>query len=124
VPGVLGSCRKNKNIDTASLAEFFLAVIKEADATIIDNQEFLETFDLSSRGPQTARQIWQHLFESCLADGDIDSETAKPVETILEKGCLARRILMAVGKDTRRKKLRRVYADLCDCLAHGRMYLV
>ena len=115
---------KIKNIATGTLADFFLAVIKDADATIIDNQEFLETFGLSGRGPQTARQIWRHLFESCLIDGDVDFETAKPVETILEKGCLARRILKAVGKDERPEKLRQVYADLCNCLADGRMYLV
>ncbi|MGW8187431.1 MAG: glutamate-cysteine ligase family protein, partial [Desulfobacterales bacterium] len=115
---------KIKNIDTDPLADFFLAVIKDADATTIDNQEFLETVGLSGRGPQTARQIWCHLLVSCLDDGDIDSETAKPVETILEKGCLARRILKAVGKDERPEKLHQVYADLCDCLADGRMFLV
>ena len=119
-----GPVEKIKNIDTGPLAAFFLAVIKDADAATIDNQEFLSTFNLSGRGPQTARHIWQHLFESCLTDGDINSETVKPVETILAKGCLARRILKAVDKDTRRGKLRRVYADLCDCLALGRMYLV
>jgi glutamate---cysteine ligase / carboxylate-amine ligase len=118
-----GPVEKIKKIDTGPLADLFLAVIKDADATIIDNQEFLETVGLAGRGPQTARQIWRHLFESCLTDGDIDSETAKPVETILEKGCLARRILKALGKDARREKLHRVYADLCDCLADGRMYL-
>ncbi|MEN8752217.1 MAG: glutamate-cysteine ligase family protein [Desulfobacterales bacterium] len=118
-----GPVEKIKNIDTGPLADLFLAVIIDADVTIIDNKAFLETFGLSGRGPQTARQIWQHLFESCLTDGDIDSETVKPVETILEKGCLARRILKALGKDARREKLHRVYADLCNCLADGRMYL-
>lgn len=119
-----GPVEKIKNIATGPLADLFLAVIKDADATIIDNQAFLETFGLAGRGPQTTRQIWSHLLESCLGDGDIDSETSKPVETILEKGCLARRILEAVGKDERPEKLHRVYADLCDCLADGRMYLV
>jgi hypothetical protein len=118
-----GPVEEIKNIDTGPLADLFLAVIKDADATTIDNQAFLKTFGLAGRGPQTARHIWQHLFESCLTDGGIDSETAKPVETILEKGCLARRILKALGKDARREKLHRVYADLCDCLADGRMYL-
>ena len=119
-----GPVEKIKKIDTGQLADIFLAVIKDADATIIDHQEFLETVGLSGQGPLAARHIWRHLFESCLTDGDIDSETAKLVETILEKGCLARRILKALGKDARREKLHRVYADLCDCLADGRMYLV
>ncbi|MGB5421748.1 MAG: glutamate-cysteine ligase family protein [Desulfobacterales bacterium] len=119
-----GPVEKIKNIATNLLADLFLAVIKDGDATIIDNQEFLETVGLAGRGPQTTRQIWRHLFESCLTDGDIDAETVRPVETILEKGCLARRILKALGKNARREKLHRVYADLCDCLADGRMYLV
>jgi hypothetical protein len=115
---------KIKNIATNLLGDLLLRVIKDADATIIDNQEFLETVGLAGRGPQTTRQIWRHLLESCLTDGDIDAETVRPVETILEKGCLARRILKALGKDARRKRLHWVYADLCDCLADGRMYLV
>jgi gamma-glutamyl:cysteine ligase YbdK (ATP-grasp superfamily) len=119
-----GPVEEIKNIDTGPLADLFLAAIKDADATIIDNQAFLKTVGLAGRGPQTARHIWRHLLESCLTDGDIDAETVKPVETILEKGCLARRILKALGKDARREKLHRVYADLCDCLASGRMYLV
>ena len=119
-----GPVEEIKNIDTGPLADLFLAAIKDADATIIDNQAFLKTVGLAGRGPQTARHIWRHLLESCLTDGDIDAETVKPVETILEKGCLARRILKALGKDARREKLHRVYADLCDCLAGGRMYLV
>ena len=118
-----GPVEEIKNIDTGPLADLFLAAIKDADATIIDNQAFLKTVGLAGRGPQTARHIWRHLLESCLTDGDIDAETVKPVETILEKGCLARRILKALGKDARREKLHRVYADLCDCLAGGRMYL-
>ena len=119
-----GPVEEIKNIDTGPLADLFLAAIKDADATIIDNQAFLKTVGLAGRGPLTARHIWRHLLESCLTDGDIDAETVKPVETILEKGCLARRILKALGKDARREKLHRVYADLCDCLASGRMYLV
>ena len=119
-----GPVEEIKKIATGPLADLFLAVIKDADATVIDNQKFLEIFGLAGRGPQTARQIWQHLLASCLTDGDIDSETAQTVEIILEKGCLARRILTALGKDARREKLHRVYADLCDCLAGGRMYLV
>jgi carboxylate-amine ligase len=119
-----GPIEKVKNVATGPLADLFLTVIKDADATIIDHQVYLENFGLAGRGPQTARQIWRHLFESCLADGDIDAETARPVETILEKGCLARRILKALGKDARRERLQRVYADLCNCLADGCMYIV
>jgi gamma-glutamyl:cysteine ligase YbdK (ATP-grasp superfamily) len=119
-----GPVEKIKNIATGPLADLFLAVIKDADATTIDNQAFLETVGLAGCGPQTARQIWQHLFECCLTDGEIDAETVKPLETIMEKGCLARRILRALGQDTRPEKLHRVYADLCDCLADGRLYLV
>ena len=119
-----GPVEQIKKIDTGPLADLFLAVIKDADATIIENQVFLETLGLAGRRPQTARQIWGHLFESCLIDGDIDAATTRPVEVILEKGCLARRILTALGKEARRERLHRVYADLCDCLADGRMYLV
>lgn len=111
-------------IATGSLADIFLAVIRDADATMIDHPDYLEAFGLAGRVPLSARHIWQHLFESCLSDGGIDPQTAKPVEIILEKGCLARRIVTALGKSARREILYRVYAELCDCLTGGRMFLL
>ncbi|MFO7685369.1 MAG: glutamate-cysteine ligase family protein [Desulfobacterales bacterium] len=111
-------------IATDSLADIFLAVIRDADATMIDHPDYLEAFGLAGGVPLSARHIWQHLFESCPSDGGIDPQTAKPVEIILEKGCLARRIVTALGKSARREILYRVYAELCDCLTGGRMFLL
>jgi hypothetical protein len=41
---------------------------------------------------------------------------------ILEQGCLARRIVRRLGGDVRRASLAGVFAGLCDCLAHGKMF--
>jgi hypothetical protein len=45
-----------------------------------------------------------------------------PLQTILDQGPLARRILRAVGTDYSRKHLEMVYRRLCGCLQQGRMF--
>jgi hypothetical protein len=116
------SLEKVKNFKTKPLADLLLAVIKDADLTLIDNKDFLQVLGVPAPRPQSARRIWQHLAETCLAQGDLDPETGKSLETILEKGCLARRIMEALGGDVRREMLYQVYKRLCDCLSQGIMF--
>ena len=44
------------------------------------------------------------------------------LRTLLEEGCLARRILSAAGPEPTRDDLHRVYGDLCRCLAENRPF--
>jgi hypothetical protein len=97
-------------------------VIGNADLTLIDNVDYLQIFGLGGRRPQTARQIWRHLADACLAEGDLHSEISRPLDIILEKGCLARRILAAMDGDFSRENLHRVYGTLCDCLSGGYLF--
>jgi hypothetical protein len=45
------------------------------------------------------------------------------LQTILEQGPLARRILRAVDGDYSSRRLTAVYRQLCDCLQEGRMFM-
>ncbi len=100
------------------LYAILLATMRSADAAVIRNRAYLRAFGLDSSAA-TAGELWQHLIESVVPDGD---PVRSPLKTILNQGCLARRILSAVGGDSSKKRIAEVYGTLCDCLAEGRMF--
>lgn len=106
------------------LEKIFLATIREAEQTRIDDARFLEMFGFPDSGAgATAGELWRHLAESLLlAENGKRGHLFDPLETILEEGPLARRILKAAGPDPDRARLQSVYRRLCDCLAEGRMF--
>jgi carboxylate-amine ligase len=105
------------------LEEIFLAAIREGERAIIDDRRFLETFGLSRR-QCTAGELWSHLAETLLTgNSEIDGTDTEVLNVVLGQGTLARRILRRVGNAPSRETIRRVYRELCDCLAEGRMFL-
>ncbi len=108
--------------DTGRLADLFLAVIKAGDLARIEDGAYLEALGLKSK-PRRAGEVWQHL---AAAAGSFNPDWQDPVigragKTLLEKGCLARRITAALEGDQRREKLSEVYGRMCECLAKGEM---
>ncbi len=45
------------------------------------------------------------------------------LQTMLDHGSLARRVLRAASADFSKTRLAIVYRELCDCLEEGRMFL-
>jgi len=83
------------------------------------------------RGAATAGDLWRHLVERCIAAGTLD-ETAfgADLQTILDHGPLARRILHALGTDAEadrglqipHRHLSEVWGALCDGLDRGETF--
>lgn len=116
---------------TDRLAEILLAVIRDADHAVLDDQDYLAMFGFPERGPCRAGELWQHLVESVVAHDPEYPDWAGPLGHIVQHGCLARRITRALGggpgggpggapgRDIDPARLRRVYARLADCLRRG-----
>lgn len=106
-------------LPTERLAAHFRAATRDAERTPISDAALLRAFGL----PGTAtdlQHIWRHLAAAVLPDADtIDAGLAKPIETILAHGPLARRMLTAVGKKPDAVALRALSARLADCLVPG-----
>lgn len=66
-----------------------------------------------------AGELWRYLATAVLP---ADSPHWPCLRVMLGQGPLARRILRALAGDYRRARLRAVYGELCECLAHGRMF--
>jgi len=102
------------------LLAIYLQVIKDAGATLIANRDYLIMFGLLKQEQLSARRLWQHLFVELY--GELSEDTRTHVGNILEKGCLASRILEQVGREPSEEKIRRCYAELATCLAEGRSF--
>jgi hypothetical protein len=108
-------------MDTARLAGTLALVIRDADTAGIGDAEYLAALGISGR-PRPAGEIWRELRERCLPLSDHDPAWDAPLAAILDRGCLARRILAALGGDVSRDRLVVVYRRLADCLEAGEVF--
>jgi gamma-glutamyl:cysteine ligase YbdK (ATP-grasp superfamily) len=107
---------------TEYLAALLDACTRDADGAVVHDAAYLCALGFPRAGPCTARELWEHLLERTLAREPGFDEWAPALATILREGCLARRILAALGGDLRRERLAEVYGELCRCLAGGELF--
>ncbi len=115
-------CASETALETRALADLLVDVIREADAAVIDNPAYLRALGLKASRMQ-AREIWQHLAAAAIAAAELDPALSRPLTVMLEKGCLARRILSALKGDLRLQNMHAVYEALCEALLKGEMFL-
>ena len=70
------------------------------------------------------RDLWRHWVDAIdtVDDGESRSWWRPAIDWILTEGTLARRILRKLGGRLEHERIRRTYGELCECLAHGRMF--
>jgi len=116
------SLAEQQSISTERLATVFRACIQDAEGAAVQDSQYLRLLGLDSR-PRRAREIWTSIALRAPDPGGLwNSRTAAALETILQLGPLARRIIASLGDRTRSDRLNAVYARLCDCLARGSMF--
>jgi hypothetical protein len=104
------------------LEAILLSTIVDADHAIIENPRFQRAFGLPDGRSIRADELWQHVLESQVDKRPEHAVAGSALRTILNDGCLARRIVGAVGPSPHPQRLREVYGQLADCLAHGRVF--
>lgn len=104
----------------APLAAIFDDAIRSGDEALIANRAYLELFGLDADRCR-AGELWAHLRAATLDDEPPD--VAAALDLILERGVLARRIMIAVGPEVRAEALAEVYDELCRCLLEGRGFV-
>ena len=116
-----------EGITTRELASILDAVIREADRAKVEPARYREAVGLRRAGSRWARDLWWEILDGAVpvewvAEAERDSDGNDPLRTILEKGCLARRIVEALEPEPGRAELAEVYGELADCLAAGRVF--
>jgi carboxylate-amine ligase len=106
------------------LYTLLLETTRDAESTIISNAKYLRMMRYPEGNRCRASELWQHLIETVLPASSVyDEKWEAPLETILTRGTLARRISRALGENPSREKLYEVYGTLCNCLAENKMFL-
>jgi gamma-glutamyl:cysteine ligase YbdK (ATP-grasp superfamily) len=114
---------RQKQIATEALEKIFLAAIRDADQTVIDDRDYLAHFDIRERRSLTAVELWRHIVEMTGAiSSEVPSDARSALEVILHHGPLARRILRATNGDHSRCSLANLYRQLCECLDSGKSF--
>lgn len=110
-------------LSTEELAAIFLAVIRDGELAVIDHPRYLQLFGYPGTCCE-AGDLWRHLIEERL-HGHVGASVAwqETLQTLLNEGPLARRILRAVGDDDSHERLREVYGALCTCLQQGQLFV-
>jgi carboxylate-amine ligase len=108
-------------IGTDDLVKIMRDCIRDAEQAVIADPEYLRLMGFPAHQCE-ASELWQHLVSTMLNWPEQARTWQKSLQTILEQGPLARRILNALGEDYSRSQLHAVYRELCDCLEEGRIF--
>jgi len=105
---------------TEPLVSILDKCIEKGMDAVIDHAEYLNVFNITS--PKiSAREVWQHILQQLNAGNLI---AGKPVlDTILNKGNLAQRIVKAMHEDYSQDNLVRVYRQLAECLQENKVFV-
>ena len=114
-------CAAQRRIQTARLAQILSSCVRSADRAVIADAGYLDALGAPAH-PCLASALWASLAERAARYFD-DPKVLADLNTVLEHGPLARRILRAVGDDYSKEHLRTVYGALCDCLQQGALFL-
>lgn len=102
---------------TESLAALLDRAIVDADLAVADDPALLAALGMRQE-PMALGNLWAELLDTHPPD-DPGGEWTGPLQRILGKGPLARRMIAAAGDDPAREDLRRVAERLAGCLEGG-----
>lgn len=106
-------------LPTAVLAELLLRVARDGDRAVVGEAALLRALGCAPRAT-TAGDVWRQLADRVLPDSAVvDAALARPLQTILAHGPLARRMLTAAGTAPDRARLQRLCERLSACLVPG-----
>lgn len=114
--------KEQQSLTIDDLEPSFLSAIDHAGDGCADNEVYLRQFGLNAAS-MPLHEVWLHLYEEvCRHDSGFAAQYGPALETILNEGCLAKRILQSLGGRTDSQAVKETYRNLADCLAHGLMF--
>lgn len=105
--------------DEETLLGLFRETIRNAEQTIISNQDYLRMFGIKD-SLLTGKQFWEYIFTVCGAG--LSPAHRGAIRKIIGQGPLATRILRALNDDLNREAIIKVYRVIGDCLVNNRIF--
>jgi carboxylate-amine ligase len=94
-------------------------IIKDAENYTVSNMDYLNMFKIED--PISVKKLWKHLYS--LVKENIDESHQETIETILNEGTLATRILKAIAENYSERNIKLVYSKLADCLLENKLFI-
>ncbi|MGE5192064.1 MAG: glutamate-cysteine ligase family protein [Deltaproteobacteria bacterium] len=117
VAGRFASFAEQQTVAVEPLASILLPTIRSAGEAEIYDDDYLRLFGYPGESC-TVTELWEHLLAALPELTSDSSPWRAPLETILNEGPLARRILDALPDND----LDTVYEELCRCLEVGELF--
>jgi len=107
---------------TESLASIYEQCVIHAEQTKIENAEYLSVFGFG-KSTATATELWTHIYQKLAMQNTKLEPWRTAIETILEEGSLATRILKSIGEDISDDSIVNTYQKLAYCLAQNKIFI-
>ena len=107
--------------------EIFFACVRDSDEAVISDVEYLRAIGVAAKGPMIARDVWR-----AIAATLPPAARTKELDVILSEGCLARRMMKALGASpgqaadftgAGQDRLRETAMRLAECLEQNQMFV-
>jgi glutamate---cysteine ligase / carboxylate-amine ligase len=113
---------EQRSFTEQELLPLLLACVRDGEQAQLDHPRFLKALGYTSPGPARAGDVWRQLIDQLAVTEAGFAEWQPALQVILDEGCLARRIVRAVGATPEPERVRSVYQDLAACLRSGEMF--
>lgn len=113
------SFEKQKVQDEKDLYPILLQTMKQAEESIIDNTSYLTLFGIDTESV-TAGEMWRKIIYMLYSNvEDSASPLFQALNVIMKEGTLSTRIRRRLHLSPHKNDLKKIYGQLCDCLAKG-----
>ena len=120
--GRLGDPEEHRRWSEADLAAILRDSLRDAGDARIEDPSYARALGLPGSAGMRLADLWRALLDSTVFRDPASGAWREALETILDEGPLARRILDSTGPTPDRARLAGVYAGLCACLDDDRVF--
>lgn len=114
-----GTVQSQQAVAVEPLFELLLQAIDSGERAELKHAELLRLFGYPGSSC-SLQELWRHLYEA--TKPELDGDTQRALENILENGPLARRISRRLTPDSSMPAITTVAEELVECLKHGRQF--
>jgi gamma-glutamyl:cysteine ligase YbdK (ATP-grasp superfamily) len=103
------------------LAAILADVVRGGDRAVIHDEDYLRALGYGGGAEVDARTLWRDVLDRGVGDA-VPEEARAVLDVITTQGCLARRIMNALGGSGDRTRLVELYRRLAGCLVAGTVF--
>lgn len=114
---------EQKRWNEQALSSILMDVIKQAEQTVITDGAYVGLFGIDTSESVSLSELWRELFNKLYERSEVAHDPVlQCLDSMIRYGSLSTRIIKTPPVGFGRRDLDRLYRQLCDCLAEGRLF--